>query len=819
MDESRFTDRLLDTTLGTDALQKRLLQLARDARTAEEEQGINLLFLAIGFLRWFEDESSEVARDAPLLLLPVELVRNERTSTYDLRAREDDLLTNLPLQARLRDDFGLSLPEVEVDDEWSPSAYFDLVREAMTGKPRWTIDDHAMQLGFFSFAKQLMQHDLEQAQWPDGQLGAEATIGNLMVHGFEPEPPLFGPRDRLDERLAPEDTVQVIEADAPQTKVIEEVRGGRHLVVQGPPGTGKSQTITNIIAAAAHDGKTVLFMAEKMAALEVVHRRMQKCGLGDLCLELHSRHANKREVMQEIERTLRAREEEPPPPVAANELRRTRDELNRIADVLHGEVEGRGYTAFEAIADVVGFIADGRKPPALSRKGLAERTRDESERTGGHIRELANLLESAGPRPAHPFTGCRALDLTPIQQERMKQALARALDAIDAALSENASLGWPSAPEQPSNAGEAYAWLPAPGSLDQMYRSAALLNLLADPPPDGMSLAAAVLGRQASGPLANALETGAAWARARKEAAPLFRDHAWDVSAADLPPGLEPGAAGGLKAFFARLGSDYRSASKKLARLISVELPRDAAGRVALATRLAYVQRRRRALADEEEFLKAHLGASWRGEQTDFDGLGGAAKWVARLEKTGLPLSALALERATRDIADPAGVGGDVGPTHWNPQVRAWFSTTSNLQGRRRPPRRAALAGLRNRARGAQAGHLPGHGLGGEPGRGGGARAGHAPRSGPLGRLPALVPAGRLLPELLDGVIALMKQTWMDADWYSRRLGGLRGRRALLPPPGDERGAGRAAGGRKGRAAGAFRDEQRGGLSARPRHL
>ena len=118
IDESRFTDRYLDTTLGTDALQKRVLQLARDARTAEEEQGINVLFLAVGFLQWFEDERSEVTREAPLLLLPVELVRNERTSTYDLRAREDDILTNLPLQARLRDDFGLSLPEVEVDDGW-----------------------------------------------------------------------------------------------------------------------------------------------------------------------------------------------------------------------------------------------------------------------------------------------------------------------------------------------------------------------------------------------------------------------------------------------------------------------------------------------------------------------------------------------------------------------------------------------------------------------------------------------------------------------------------------------------------------------------
>ena len=221
VDEARFTDRLLDTTLGTDALQKRLLQLARDARTAEEEQGINVLFLAIGFLQWFEDERSEVVREAPLVLLPVDLVRNERTSTYDVRAREDEVLTNLPLQARLREDFGLSLPEVDVDDEWSPSRYFGLVREAVTAKPRWSIDDHGMQLGFFSFAKQLMQRDLQQEEWPEGRLAADPMIQGLMVGGFKPESPLFGPSEKLDDCLTPADLVQVIDADAPQTRVIE----------------------------------------------------------------------------------------------------------------------------------------------------------------------------------------------------------------------------------------------------------------------------------------------------------------------------------------------------------------------------------------------------------------------------------------------------------------------------------------------------------------------------------------------------------------------------------------------------------------------
>ena len=235
VDESRFTDRLLDTNLGTDALQKRLLQLAGDARRAEEEQGINILFLALGFLQWFEAEQSSVRREAPLILVPVELVRNQRTSTYDVCAREEDIMTNLSLQARLRDDFGVVLPEIETDDDWTPSSYFQRVRDATMARARWRIDENGMQIGFFSFAKQLMQRDLHEDQWPEGSLGGEALIRRLTA-GFEQEPPLFAPGERLDAKLAPADVVQVIDADAPQTAVIEEFRRGRSLVVQGPPG-------------------------------------------------------------------------------------------------------------------------------------------------------------------------------------------------------------------------------------------------------------------------------------------------------------------------------------------------------------------------------------------------------------------------------------------------------------------------------------------------------------------------------------------------------------------------------------------------------
>ncbi|MGH6936531.1 MAG: DUF4011 domain-containing protein, partial [Methylocella sp.] len=129
----------LQTSLPPGLLHKRLHDMHRDAKTAEEERGVNILFLALGFLRWYEDEESGVARDAPLILVPVYLGRDAKRSTFDLTLREDDIATNQALQERLRGDFGLALPDVAETGDWQPSSYFDAVANAVAAKRRWSI--------------------------------------------------------------------------------------------------------------------------------------------------------------------------------------------------------------------------------------------------------------------------------------------------------------------------------------------------------------------------------------------------------------------------------------------------------------------------------------------------------------------------------------------------------------------------------------------------------------------------------------------------------------------------------------------------------
>ena len=615
----RYTDQFLDTPLGPEAQARRLLRLANDARTAEEEQGLNILYLALGFLKWRESSNSDLWREAPLVLLPVELVRNERTSTYDIRAREDDITTNLPLQERLRQDFGILLPEIDEVEGWKPSSYFAQVCDAVSGQPGWSVDADGIQLGFFSFAKLLMHRDLDPASWLENGLTENALLSGLLAEGFDGGQSLFGAEDKLDVLLDPADIIQVVDADASQTKVIEEVRRGSNLVVQGPLGTGKSQTITNLIAAAAHDGKSVLFVAEKMAALSVVHHRLVRSGLRDICLELHSRSANKKALAQELGRTLMASASAVPSVADAAALRQDRDTLNRISDLLHTPFGVSGDTPFRAMAEIIGLIGKGALPPSipldnLDRLGLSER------RTAAQaISRFVEALAVIGSPEAHPFRGVQNHDLQPTDLSRLEADLATASTSLTSLLSEASRLAGPALRAAPLTLAEVDALIEA------------LEGLAAAPEDAPTSVTESLFDRVGQARLAEALSAGVEWAKARREAEPLFADQAWS---ADIGA-LRSAVAGGQASFFARIFGPYRGASASLAGLLRGPLPKGAAERLALVDQLASVQGLRRRLSDDEAWLQSALGDNWRGERTDFAGLSNVASWLAQIRSAG----------------------------------------------------------------------------------------------------------------------------------------------------------------------------------------
>jgi len=254
----RHLDTRLQTRLTSEGLQKRLFDIWYDARTFEEEQGVNILYLALGLLRWFDADSSDIERHAPLILLPVQLDRTSAADRFTLRWRGEPASTNLSLQAKMNTEFGLKLPDLEGEEEADIAGCISKIADSISSKERWSVLPDGMVLGFFSFSKFLMYRDLDPDNWPEEKsLDRHPVIEGLLGDGFPMREPIIPDTGRIDAFIPPEKTHHVVDADSSQTIVIEEVAQGRHLVVKGPPGTGKSQTITNVIAAAAKEGKKV----------------------------------------------------------------------------------------------------------------------------------------------------------------------------------------------------------------------------------------------------------------------------------------------------------------------------------------------------------------------------------------------------------------------------------------------------------------------------------------------------------------------------------------------------------------------------------
>jgi very-short-patch-repair endonuclease len=590
----------LPTILSTDHLQRRLQRIYRDSRAAEEERGMNILFLTFGILHWYEDERSDVVRHAPLVLVPVNLVRDPRRSTFDLKFRDDEITTNQALQERLRSDFALVLPTVTESEDWTPSSYCEAVAIAVKSKHRWSIDGDDIELGFYSFSKHLMMRDLEPDNWPDRSLVSHPLIRGLLCDGFAGEPPIFAETTNLDEVLAPEDIVQIVDADASQTKVIEIVRAGRNLVVQGPPGTGKSQTITNIIASAVHDGKSVLFVAEKMAALDVVHTRLCNVGLEDICLELHGQAVNKRSVAERLDRTLQAAA---PTMFEDNTNRLTfiRDRLNATASRLHRLVGETGMTPYRALAIQIAMAKREIVPDAELVAEASTWSRSDFARRVELTTTLASLTASAGPRDKHPYVGVRQIKLQPAELKRHIPQFCELAEEARALAALAREIG-------------TVLGLEDRATLQTIKRLIDLLKQFDRLPPECEAMAAACAAAPDLRRVIEAATRAMRWQVHQARWFEKFRAAAWTTPAKHLREPLAKGAA----SWIIRRGKAYQDACKSLAALLAVPLPSRPGDRLALLDWLLESRRRLEALGADAAYLANFLGPLWQGRRTDF---------------------------------------------------------------------------------------------------------------------------------------------------------------------------------------------------------
>ncbi len=442
----KHADDAIQTLYYPTELESRLQILHAQSRLSLDETGANILYLALGFLEW--DESivgKNSARLAPLMLLPVRLEKgklNPKTATFDYEVlyTGEDILTNLSLREKLRRDFGIALPRIT--ENLLPEEYFARVRETVLKvKPDWKLHRFAS-LGLFEFGKLMMYLDLEPGK---NQVLLQNNLVQRLIGLADRESPEsaangFSSEHAIDELQNVHQNYPLIDdADSSQHSALVDVMRGEDLVIEGPPGTGKSQTITNMISAAMAQGKKVLFVAEKRAALEVVKNRLTRAGLGEFCLELHSHKSQKSAVAASIGQRISNRGSYRQPDQLndlINNYERLKQQLNDHVRQLHTLHSNTGLTAHQILMQATRLRESLSIRPAdfhPSSTDILDRNQI-NEQAGYFAYIYTKTAEEAGQSgqlERHPWFGCTKTHISGLERSDLLLQLKYAITALD----------------------------------------------------------------------------------------------------------------------------------------------------------------------------------------------------------------------------------------------------------------------------------------------------------------------------------------------------------------------------------------------------
>ncbi|MBV9773688.1 MAG: DUF3320 domain-containing protein, partial [Gemmatimonadetes bacterium] len=555
-------------------------------------------------------EHSEQLLRAPLVLLPVELTRRSARAGYEVRA-SDDPIVNPALAEYLRPR-GVALPELPdpLPDEYDLQTLFAAAAEQAAGNRGWSVKTDVY-LGLFSFQKFVMYKDLE-ANAPSvarhrlvrrlvGRAGGQ-TIGL---------PPEIRAMD-LDAEYPPESTFQVVDADSSQLRAIAACARDHDLVIEGPPGTGKSQTITNLIAQALAADRSVLFVAEKMAALEVVYDRLVRAGLGEFCLELHSTKANKRAVMRELATTLDASFQGVAAPQASTQrLPHVRHALTEYVRAVHTPFGALGVSPYRAY----GELGQVMEAPRVRLSGAVDAiSREQLDQAARDLRDLAAAATEIGVPAEHSW---RDTTKTFYSQDDLESVRETAEELVSR-LADVARRG--------AAVREAYG-LPPVARFADVETAAAVAAVVGRSPGAPLT----VLRNDAwNAPPAEAValvERGREVERLRERVESRFtptvleQEHAADVAYVERK-------SEGIFSFLAFLDGRWRSIRK---RWLAYRTPAFQGSLLDQAAEMKQVDRlraERAALVAADGRARELFGELWQGERSSWDALDGYVRWV-----------------------------------------------------------------------------------------------------------------------------------------------------------------------------------------------
>lgn len=445
---SELKNKKIRSYLTESELQNSLKFVYRTSRTAIEENGANSLFLVLGILKWYESAKSVKPRFAPILLLPVDIIRRGGTSGYIIRTRDEEIMLNITLMELLKQQFSVNLsglnPLPKDDSGVDVKKIFATVRTCIRNMKGWDVVEESM-LGLFSFNKFVMWNDIHTNA---DKLKENAIIASLMENRiqWQDTAPAVDARE-IDKNCEPTKFAIPVDVDSSQLEAVIESGEGKSFILHGPPGTGKSQTITNMIANALYKGKRVLFVAEKMAALSVVQNRLTKIGLAPFCLELHSNKVTKSHFLAQLQKAIEAIHIQSPAEYesTSTQLFERRRKLIDYMEALH-HPHASGFSLYDCITSYLSIQGDELP---IDFALLDSITKDKLAALCEKIQELDTVFLITGHPQEHPLRGLEPYKTSLESYQKLQDGIRRLIDLFTLVtanrkfLSENLELSIP----------------------------------------------------------------------------------------------------------------------------------------------------------------------------------------------------------------------------------------------------------------------------------------------------------------------------------------------------------------------------------------
>lgn len=617
--EDQYTDDFLQTNAFADKLDTSLRRLEEQARSSQEEQGINSLFLALGMLQYSDSPNSTELYKAPLILVSVELERRSARTGYTLKKTDDETIVNPSLAEYLRRNYGITLPEIpdssSIEENYNLQDFFTEVTEAIKHQVNWVVKNE-IQLALFSFQKLVMYKDLETNA---DNLAAHSIINKIITRNGDSFAAL--PDDvrqmELDRDFAPETTAQVVDADSSQLRAIAAVARNYDLVLEGPPGTGKSQTITNLIAQSLSVGKSVLFVAEKMAALDVVYRRLVAVGLGEFCLELHSTKANKRAVMNEIRAALDASlQGVAVPQASSSRLPIVRQELTAYTNAVHtpyGTFRKSPYTAYGELGAVL------NAPKIVLQNDIFSYTQEQITDALREADDLSKAIEQIGIPGQHPWRDTTRTFYSEYDLDQIKNTTEILIQKLTEAAAQAGKI-------------EHALGLPPIKTITDVQTAVAVAAVIARSPGAPMQVLESEAWNSPPAEAKNLIVTGRKAVELRKRLEQMFTPAIFEQNPVDEIAYVEKKSSG-FFSFLAFLDSRYRAVKK---RWISYRLSSYEKSLIEQADDMKLVV----SYLIEKQNLEANnakgaalFGGLWQGEASDWSALESYIVWVTEFRR------------------------------------------------------------------------------------------------------------------------------------------------------------------------------------------